>query len=136
MKKIEKEKVKTTKKILKKNKKNIKKRVTKKKVEVSMSNSDNNSNASDIDYELSYKIGDYVIVKYEREYFPGIVNDTNPESAQVSAIVMSGKGWNWPEVENEILYSYETVMQIIKAPEFLIPDGIFLVPEITKYRKW
>lgn len=90
---------------------------------------------SDIDYEMIYKIGDNVIVRYEEEYFPGIINDTNAESALVSVMVMSGKGWNWPSDNDEIWYSFNDIMRCIKPPQMSIEDGVFYVPEITEYKK-
>lgn len=77
---------------------------------------------SDIDYEMLHKIGDQVIVKYEEEFFPSIVNDTNPEGAPVSVMVMSGLGWDWPQNEDELWYSFGNVVQTIRPPEF--SDGI------------
>lgn len=93
---------------------------------------DNNDN---IDYELIYKIGDNVIVKYEGEYFPGVINDTGTNSALVSVMVKDGKGWNWPVEDDEIWYKYENVIQLIKPPKLSIEDEVFLVPEIENLRK-
>jgi hypothetical protein len=64
-----------------------------------VSDSDRNGNH---DIEDEYNIGDFVIVKYEEEYFPGVINDTNPTSALVSVMIMSGSGWKWSDVDDEI----------------------------------
>jgi len=76
-----------------------------------------NDNTDDDDLEELYKIGDFVIVHYEGEYFPGIVNDTNQTSALVSVMTMSGSGWKWPNDDDEIWYKFSDVMQLIKPPE-------------------
>lgn len=89
----------------------------------------------DYDLEELYKIGDFVIVQYEGEYFPGVVNDTNLTSALVSVMTMSGSGWKWPNEDDEIWYKFNDVMQLIKPPEVSNSRGICLVPEISKYRK-
>lgn len=88
------------------------------------------------DLEDEYNIGDFVIVKYEDEFFPGVINDTSPTSALVSVMSMSGSGWKWPDVEDEIWYTYENVIQLIKPPEVSNSRGICCVPEIQKYRKF
>lgn len=75
----------------------------------------------------------FVIVMYEGEYFPGIINDTNSSPALVSAMTFSGIDWIWPKEEDEILYQYEDVMELIGPPKFL--NWSFSVPEISKYRK-
>lgn len=87
------------------------------------------------DLEDEYNIGDFVIVKYEDEFFPGVINDTSPTSTLVSVMSMSGSGWKWPDVEDEIWYTYENVIQLIKPPEVSNSRGICCVPEIQKYRK-
>lgn len=51
-----------------------------------------NDNTDDDELEELYKIGDFVIVHYEGEYYPGIVNDTNQTSTLVSVMTMSGSG--------------------------------------------
>lgn len=61
--------------------------------EYDITNQLKNNNIYD-DYGLKelYKIGDFVIVQYEREYFPGVVNNTNLTSALVSVMTMNGSG--------------------------------------------
>lgn len=64
-------------------------------------------NPDNISNEDLYKIGDFVIVKYEGEYFPGIINDTNIGTALVSVMTMSGPvNWKWPEADDELWYPY------------------------------
>jgi len=74
----------------------------------------NNNIDSDIDYEALYTIGDHVICYNLSEYFPGVINYTNPDGVFVSVMVMFGDGWNWPQEDNELWYSYNNIMQVIK----------------------
>lgn len=60
---------------------------------------------------------------------------TNPDGALVSVMVMFGDGWNWPQEDDELWYSYNNIMQVIKPPVLSTADNMFLVKEITKYRK-
>lgn len=132
----------------KKNEKGLPKKKCRKKIIFNSSGSDSDSDEDNITNELNndnidddygmeelYKIGDFVIVQYEGEYFPGVVNDTNLTSALVSVMTMSGSGWKWPNEDDEIWYKFIDVMQLIKPPEVSNSRGICLVPEISKYRK-
>jgi len=67
---------------LKKKKQEIKKKkVTKSGSDIEKEIHNNYNSDSDIDYETLYTIGDNVIVCYEGKYFPGVINDTNPDGA-------------------------------------------------------
>lgn len=50
-------------------------------------------------------------------------------------MAMSGSGRKWPDVDDEIWYTYENVIQLIKPPEVSNSRGICCIPEIKKYRK-
>jgi len=91
--------------------------------ELGFLNDDDNSDESSVqNIKDKYKKGDFAIVKYEGEFFPGVVNDTSQSSALVSVMVMSGSGWKWSTSKDEIWYKYDDVMQLIKSllEEFLM----------------
>lgn len=51
--------------------------------------------------QKSPEIGDFVIVEYKGEYFPGSVEDTNGRDNKVGTVCMSGVcGWKGPEKAN------------------------------------
>jgi len=54
----------------------------------------------------------------------------------MSRIKIFGSGWKWKHLDDEIWYTYENVIQLIKPPEVSNSRGICSVPEIEKYRKF
>lgn len=79
------------------------------------------------------KKGDHVIVKYEQNYYPGVVTELTEEGAVVSAMQKSNQTWKWPEKKDEIQYKQEEIVEIIKNPVMKSSRGFFDVPEIKKY---
>ncbi|KAI4472143.1 homeobox-like domain superfamily [Holotrichia oblita] len=59
-------------------------------------NWDTFSNSQEEDFEIN--VNDYVVVKYEDQYYPGNVTevDTARDEYRVSAMQKSGSGWKWP----------------------------------------
>lgn len=105
-----------------------------KKMEICSEDSNTDDNENNVSFEEPYKIGDFVIIKYEEEYFPGVVNDTNTTSALVSVMAMSGSNWNWPTEDDELWYPYEDIIELIRPPKFSKSNCAILVPEMAKYR--
>jgi hypothetical protein len=91
-----------------------------------MSNSEDESQAS-------VKTNDYVIVQYEGEFFPGRVLETMQKAAFVKVMLMSGCGWNWPEVDDMLWYDYEDILEVINIPKYDKKKQIYLVEEMDKY---
>ena len=61
-------------------------------------------------------VGDYVIVKYDEEIYPGELIAFG-EYAKVRTMIKSGpKYWKWPTREDIVDYEFEKVVKIIKAP--------------------
>lgn len=44
----------------------------------------------------------FVIVKYEDQFFPGIITNRKKNKVLVNAIESCGKDWRWPERKDEI----------------------------------
>ncbi|KAB0800402.1 hypothetical protein PPYR_06142 [Photinus pyralis] len=59
--------------------------------------------------EKQYQTNDYVVVHYNKQYFPGVVteiieNEKNGFTYLVNAMERVGKKWQWPKRRDEILY--------------------------------
>ena len=48
----------------------------------------------------SLSIGDYVIVEFESDLFPGVVLEEHPNSVEIKCMVISGQNWKWPNVQD------------------------------------
>ena len=82
----------------------------------------------------SVKGGDYVIVNYEGEFFPGVVVKCRSEEAQVSVMAMASiSGWKWPKPKDILWYPNEDIRETIQEPRLLNSEGLYGVPEIRKY---
>lgn len=82
--------------------------------------------------EIAYRVGEFVIVRYESQFFPGVVTCSNEENDayEVKAMVRSGpKGWKWPEKDDKLWYSSADIIQRIKPPS---PTNSRLVCEVTE----
>lgn len=84
----------------------------------------------------SPEIGDFVVVEYEGEYFPGNVEDTNGQDYKVGTMCISGVcGWKWPEKPDYCWYKLESIKEIIPAPSLIMNiRGVVQMPEIEKWR--
>lgn len=86
----------------------------------------------------------FVIVEYEKEFFPGIVTQRKGKKFEVSTLSMcnvQGLNWKWPVPEDKIWYLAENIKEIIEAPKLLSAtssrsSGVYSVPELDKYRKF
>lgn len=82
----------------------------------------------------SIQLQKYVIVRYEGEYFPGIVQDLKSSEAFVKVMCMCGGNWKWPEKEDVLWYDFSDVMAVIKEPELINSLGLYSVDEIKSFR--
>ena len=80
--------------------------------------------------------GDYVIVKYDEEFYPG-KSTALGEYAKVHAMIQSGpKYWKWATWEDILDYEFEKVVKIIKAPIVVSHRRTFCVPELDYLENW
>jgi len=84
----------------------------------------------------SYIKDDFVIIKYENEYFPGVVLEETDEGVKVKAMAMSGNFWKWPQKDDILVYSVTDVILKIATPAQVTNRGAYRVPEIEKLRKF
>lgn len=90
-----------------------------------------NSDAS-FDVNEDYKAGQYVLVNYEGERYPGRITKKTSDGFIVSAKQKTGKvgHWKWPQKLDEIEYSLEEMVQEINPSQQMSSRGIFAVPEL------
>ncbi|XP_063907880.1 uncharacterized protein LOC135126021 [Zophobas morio] len=92
-------------------------------------------------------IGDYVVVEYNKKYFPGLIlnvdegnlskyHDDDLYNFQISAMEKSGcSGWRWPKRKDVLWYKLEDIKQSISKPVLINNNkrGLFAIPEMDKY---
>lgn len=95
--------------------------------------SDKNIPLKDISLQL-LKINTYVIIKYEGEYFPGMIKNIDNNSYEISTMVLSrGNTFRWPDTPDQIWYNREAIMEKIQEPKTVNNRGFLKVPEMEKY---
>lgn len=91
-------------------------------------NKNENSKPKDI------TVGDYVIIQYEGEFFPGIVLKTKDSEYEVKTMTMSGKYWKWPKKDDILWYTKDDTLKIC-PPSIIDNKGNYEVPEIVLIKK-
>ena len=56
-------------------------------------------------------IGNYIIVSYEEEYFPGVVTGIENNEAKVLTMQKCRCGWKWPDPNDEIYYTMDNIIK-------------------------
>lgn len=80
------------------------------------------------------KKGDYVIVRYEGEYFPGTVENTDGDLYEISTMTFSaGNTFRWPERCDTIWYQKDAIEEKIAVPTLANSRGFYRVPEMDKF---
>lgn len=96
--------------------------------------------------------GDFVIIKYSQDYFPGSyyyiacvidlkqfflilgkVEYVDDEGAEVLAMRKAGNVWKWPDPEDRLYYFREDILAKIAAPKPKNNRGLCSVPEIDAF---
>lgn len=80
------------------------------------------------------KKGDYVIVRYEGEYFPGTVENIDGDLYEISTMIFSvGNTFRWPEQTDKIWYLKEAIEEKIAVPTLANSRGYYRIPEMDKF---
>lgn len=78
--------------------------------------------------------GNYVIVKYEGEYFPGTIENVDGDMYEISTMSFSsGNTFRWPERSDKIWYQKNDIVEIIAVPTLANVRGFYRVPEMDKF---
>ena len=72
------------------------------------------------------QVGNFVIVQYDGEKYPGIITDVHPETGDVHVSVLHKcrGGWHWPTPEDKTWYSLKNVLSSIDTPEPVNNRGV------------
>lgn len=69
------------------------------------------------DFLKYLQVGDFVLVRYEGELYPGkIIDFKEKEEVLISAMKKSASNWKWPSTPDQILYSMDEILQKIDEP--------------------
>jgi len=81
------------------------------------------------------KVGKFVVVKYDENFYPGVVTLVKKKGAEVCVMVPSGTtgNWKWPKHEDKLFYYSRDIMTAITDPVPVGKRGIFSVAEMTKF---
>ncbi|KAH9514236.1 hypothetical protein Btru_028451 [Bulinus truncatus] len=75
---------------------------------------------------LQIKKNSFVFVRYDGDYFPGIVEEVGENEYKVNVLHTCRGGWCWPNLKDSVWYSQEDIMKQIKDPLPVDSRGIFM----------
>ena len=75
---------------------------------------------------LNLTIGQWVVVQYEDEQFPGEVTSTEENDVEVNVMHRSANAWKWPKKEDKIYYSKSSIVRVINPPSVAGRRGQFM----------
>jgi hypothetical protein len=83
---------------------------------------------------IAKEVGYFVIINYNENFYPGVIENFNEQGATVSAMMKTHKGnWKWPGQKDELFYSWEDIVGGINPPKLLNKRGFFIVPEMNQF---
>lgn len=82
--------------------------------------------------KTNFTIGDYVVVNYNDDLYPGQITGINSGKINVSSMAKKGAQWIWPARKDELDYDFEDVLFTIKKPSQISRREIYVVPELEK----
>lgn len=62
--------------------------------------------------QVPYCVGDYVVVRYNNQNFPGQVTSILQEGLEVKCLEKGKKAWKWPNKEDKLIYEWDDVKKI------------------------
>ena len=98
----------------------------------------NDESISDADVEGSKIMdvaaeGEFVIVQYEGQKFPGKVTSVMSEGAVVSTLTKCKRiGWKFPQTKDEMLYEWDDIVQLRPKAIPLNNRNFFRFPDLEK----
>ena len=79
---------------------------------------------------LNLSIGQWVLVSYEGNEFPGEVTSMDDSDIEVNVMHRSANAWKWPRPEDKIFYSRDKVVRVINPPTVAGNRGQFMFNDI------
>ena len=93
--------------------------------------SDNDKSNDNEVKNFEINLGDWVLVSYEDDVFPGEVIAVLDNDFQVNVMHKSGNSfWKWPAQEDNIFYTRENIVRNLDQPEVAGTRGQFLFKSI------
>ncbi|KAI8438889.1 hypothetical protein MSG28_011222 [Choristoneura fumiferana] len=78
-----------------------------------------------------FSLGNFVIIKYEGEYFPGKIESLRKNEYEISTMTLTtGNSFKWPNPPDKIFYKLKEIMEVIKEPICLNKRGFI------EFQKW
>ena len=77
------------------------------------------------------KVGNYVVVVYEGEFFPGKITRKKSNGAEVKCMQKCEKFWKWPTRKDEMFYFRKDITMKIATPK-KVKKNVFAIPELEK----
>lgn len=83
---------------------------------------------------ITKEVGYFVIVNYNDNFYPGVIENFDEAGATVSAMKKTTKeNWKWPDQKDELFYSWDDILGGINPPKLLNKRGFFVVPEMKQF---
>ncbi|KAG8184845.1 hypothetical protein JTE90_012093 [Oedothorax gibbosus] len=80
--------------------------------------------------ELAIKIGEWVLVQYDGEHYPGEVKAIENNDYSVSVMIKAGRNWKWPSNEDKNFYSNDKIVKKLSAPDVVNARGHYSFNEL------
>lgn len=94
----------------------IKVRVSRKELVSPESDAETEIDDSHRSVVVQYHVGEWVLVKYDQQVFPGEIMVIEEEEVKVSVMVRSGSGFQWPTPSDCLFYSLTNVIKKLEPP--------------------
>lgn len=85
--------------------------------------------------KTNFSCDDYVVVKYNERFFPGIVAELRGDEALVKVMVpcLKTSNWKWPKCEDILWYQNINIVEKIPTPVPFNRRGLYKIQEMEKY---
>ncbi|KAK4887128.1 hypothetical protein RN001_003399 [Aquatica leii] len=106
-----------------------------KRTNVNQNNNKDNNCDNNKENMREYSKDDFVIVRYDHQYFPGRVLEQCSDGLKVKTMAESGNFWKWPNKDDILDYVFADVICKIKIPTPVTKRGAYNIPEIDDLKK-
>lgn len=83
----------------------------------------------------NYEEGNFVIFKYEEDFFPGQILEKVEGGVKIKAMSPSGQFWKWPKDDDILDYPLSDLICKIDPPSQVTSRGSYSVEKIDSFRK-
>jgi hypothetical protein len=90
------------------------------------SNHDDDVNHPSPGCELTFSVGQWVVVGYDGAEYPGEVTLVDNNDIEVNVMHKSGNAWRWPAKDDKIFYDRQNILRVVNPPKAAGNRGQFL----------